>query len=102
MWFVKKPRAVTSWRSEDLTLLLLYTSTGLRREEVISLRGQDVTVEDDRIILSGRVKGGRYRAREVKDPEVRVALLDYLTSSDRLRVFRTDEPLWTRHNHTGK
>jgi len=84
----------------DLTLLLLYTSTGLRREEVISLRGQDVTVEEDRIILSGRVKGGRYRAREVRDPEVRAALLDYLTSSNRMRVFRTDEPLWTRHNHT--
>jgi integrase len=84
----------------DLTLLLLYTSTGLRREEVISLRGQDVTVEEDCIILSGRVKGGRYQAREVQDPEVRAALLDYLTSSNRLRVFRTDEPLWTRHNHT--
>ncbi len=84
----------------DLTLLLLYTSTGLRRDEVISLRGQDVTVEEDRIILSGRVKGGRYRAREVRDPEVRAALLDYLTSSNRLRVFGTDEPLWTRHNHT--
>lgn len=84
----------------DLTLFLLYTSTGLRREEVMSLRGQDVTVEEDRIILSGRVKGGRYRAREVQDPEVRAALLDYLTSSKRLRVFRTDEPLWTRHNHT--
>lgn len=84
----------------DLTLLLLYTSTGLRREEVISLRGQDVTVEKDCIILTGRVKGGRYRAREVRDPEVRAALLDYLASSNRLRVFRTGEPLWTRHNHT--
>lgn len=67
----------------DLTLLLLYTSTGLRREEVISLRGQDVTVEEDHIIFSGRVKGGRYRAREVQGPEVRAALLDYLTSSKR-------------------
>ncbi len=84
----------------DLTLLLLYTSTGLRREEVISLRGQDVTVEEGCIILSGRVKGGRYRAREVQDPEVRAALLDYLTASNRQRVLGTDEPLWTRHNHT--
>jgi site-specific recombinase XerD len=84
----------------DLTLLLLYTSTGLRREEVISLRGQDVTVEDDSIILGGRVKGGRYRAREVQDPEVRAALLDYLTASKRLHLFGTDAPLWTRHNHT--
>ena len=84
----------------DLTLLLLYTSTGLRREEVISLRGKDVMVEEDCIILSGRVKGGRYRAREVQDPEVRAALLDYLTTSNRLRVLGTDAPLWTRHNNT--
>jgi site-specific recombinase XerD len=84
----------------DLTLLLLFTSTGLRREEVISLRGQDVTVEKGCIILSGRVKGGRYRAREVRDPEVRSALLDYLTASNRLRVIGTDAPLWTRHNHS--
>ena len=60
----------------------------------------DAPIPGDRIILSGRVKGGRYRAREVRDPEVRVALLDYLTASNRLRVFRTNEPLWTRHNHT--
>jgi integrase len=83
----------------DLTLLLLYTSTGLRRKEVISLRGQDVTVEQDCLIISGLVKGGRYRAREVRDPEVRTALLDYLTASKRLHVLRTDAPLWTRHNH---
>jgi site-specific recombinase XerD len=84
----------------DLTLLLLYTSTGLRREEIISLRGQDVTVEKDCIILTGRIKGGRYRVREVQDPEVRAALLDYLTASNRLNVLRTDAPLWTRHNHS--
>jgi integrase len=84
----------------DLTLLLLYASTGLRREEVISLRVQDVTVEKDCIIISGRVKGGRYRAREVQDPEVREALLDYLAASSRMRVLRTDVPLWTRHNRS--
>ena len=83
----------------DLTLLLLYTSTGLRREEVISMRGQDVTVEKDRLIISGRVKGGRYRAREVQDPEVRTALLNYLTASKRLHVLRANAPLWTRHDH---
>jgi|GEM_PF-5368555 len=68
------PNLVKEAEERDLTLLLLYTSTGLRREEVISPRVQDVTVEDDRIILSGRVKGGRYRAREIRDPEVRAAL----------------------------
>jgi site-specific recombinase XerD len=84
----------------DLTLLLLYTSTGLRREEVISLRWQDVSIEQDGIIISGGVKGGRYRAREVQDPEVRAALLDYLTASKRLHVIGTDAPLWTRHNRS--
>jgi site-specific recombinase XerD len=83
----------------DLALLLLYTSTGLRREEVISLRGRDVTVEVDSLVIGGLVKGGRYRAREVQDPEVRAALLDYLSAAKRLHVLKTDAPLWTRHDH---
>lgn len=53
----------------DLTLLLLYTSTGLRREEVISLHGQDISVEKEGLIISGRAKGGRYRARAPDPPD---------------------------------
>lgn len=83
----------------DLALLLLYTSTGLRREEVISLRGRDVRVFEDKLIIGGRVKGGRYRAREVIDSETRAALLDYLTAAKRLHVLKTDAPLWTRHDN---
>jgi site-specific recombinase XerD len=83
----------------DLALLLLYTSTGMRREEVISLRGRDVTVLDAGLVIGGLVKGGRYRAREVQDAEVRAALLDYLSASKRLHVLKTDAPLWTRHDH---
>jgi site-specific recombinase XerD len=83
----------------DLALLLLYTSTGWRREEVIGLRGCDIRVMDDKLIIGGRVKGGRYRAREVNDEEVRSALLDYLTAARRLHVLKTDAPLWTRHDH---
>ena len=83
----------------DLALLLLYTSTGLRREEVISLRGRDVRVEDEGLIIGGLIKGGRYRAREVRDSEVRVALLDYLSAAKRLYVLKTDAPLWTRHDN---
>jgi site-specific recombinase XerD len=82
----------------DLALLLLYTSTGLRREEVISLRGRDVTVGDGGLVIGGMVKGGRYRAREVSDPEVRAALLEYLSAAKRLHVLKTDAPLWTRHD----
>ena len=83
----------------DLALLLLYTSTGLRREEVISLRGRDVTVGGAGLVIGGLVKGGRYRTREVRDPEVRAALLDYLSAAKRLHVLKTDAPLWTRHDN---
>jgi site-specific recombinase XerD len=83
----------------DLALLLLYTSTGLRRAEVISLRGRDVTVGDEGLVIGGLVKGGRYRAREVGDPEVRAALIDYLSAAKRLHVLKTDAPLWTRHDN---
>jgi site-specific recombinase XerD len=83
----------------DLALLLLYTSTGLRREEVIGFRGRDVQVTEEGLIIGGRVKGGRYRAREVRDPEAKSALIDYLTAAGRLHVLKTDAPVWTRHDH---
>jgi integrase/recombinase XerC len=83
----------------DLALLLMYTSTGLRREEVIGLRGRDIQITDEGLIIGGRVKGGRYRAREVRDEETKSALIDYLTAAKRLHVLKTDAPVWTRHDH---
>jgi site-specific recombinase XerD len=83
----------------DLALLLMYTSTGLRREEVIGLRGGDVQVTEEGLVIGGRVKGGRYRAREVRDPETKAALVGYLTAANRLHVLKTDAPVWTRHDH---
>jgi integrase/recombinase XerD len=82
----------------DLALLLLYTSTGLRREEVMGLRGRDVQVTAEGLIIGGLVKGGRYRAREVRDVETKAALLDYLTAAGRLHVLKMDAPVWTRHD----
>lgn len=82
----------------DLALLYIFTSTGLRREEVISLRGKDVQIKDENLVITGRVKGGRYRSREVNDPEVKKALLEYLTAAKRLHTLKTDAPLWTRHD----
>lgn len=83
----------------DLALLLIYTSTGLRREEVIGLRGRDIQVTEEGLVIGGRVKGGRYRAREVRDPETKAALLDYLAAAGRLHVLKTDAPVWTRHDN---
>jgi integrase/recombinase XerD len=86
----------------DYALLLLYITTGMRRNEVMSLRGKEVTVEGKRIIIRGRVKGGNYQGREVTDGRVRAALLDYLRSGRWLHVLREDQPLWTRHDGAGE
>lgn len=85
----------------DYALLLLFVATGMRRAEILSLRGRDVRV-DEGLILTSRVKGGNYAGREVAEPRVREALLDYLTAAGRLDVLRTDGPVWTRHDHAGR
>lgn len=54
------------------------------------------------LILTNHVKGGAYVGREVSDPLVKDALLDYLRSTKRLEVLRTDGPLWTRHDKAGR
>jgi integrase len=86
----------------DYAILLFFMATGMRRNEIISLRGRDIRVEDDRLILTNRVKGGTYIGREVGDPLVKDALIDYLRASGRLSVFKTDGPLWTRHDRAGR
>lgn len=82
----------------DYALLRLYVATGWRREEVISLRGSDVHVTD-KLIVSGRAKGGHYHAKEVRDPEVKDALLNYLAATGRLHALKSEAPLWTRHDN---
>ncbi|HYO91499.1 MAG TPA: site-specific integrase [Pyrinomonadaceae bacterium] len=85
----------------DYALLLMYLATGLRRQEVISLRGKDVHA-DETLILAYRAKGGDYRSREVREPQVKEALLDYLSSAGRMHALKTDAPLWTRHDRAGQ
>jgi integrase len=85
----------------DYAILLFFMSTGMRRSEVICLRGRDLKIAEG-IILTNRVKGGTYIGREISDPLVKEALIDYLTSCHRLSVLRTDAPLWTRHDFAGR
>ena len=91
-------------RSGDLTalrdyaLLVLYLTTGLRRSEIIGLRSGDVRLEEGKIMIRARIKGGDYWGREVDNPRAFAALRDYLRHSRRLTVLRTDEPLWIRHD----
>jgi integrase/recombinase XerD len=85
----------------DYAILLFFMATGMRRTEILSLRGRDIKV-DDSLILTNRVKGGTYIGREISDPAVKDALLDYLTAARRLTVFHTDAPVWTRHDYAGR
>jgi integrase/recombinase XerD len=86
----------------DYALLLFYLTTGMRRQEVIGLRGGSLKLDDDSMIMTGKVKGGDYVGREVRDPLLKEALLDYLSTSGRLNALKTDSPLWTRHDRAGR
>jgi len=86
----------------DYALLLLYFLTGLRRRELMSLRGTDLEIKEKGLILKYRRKGGKYGAREVLDAEAVDALIEYMTASGRQEVFGSDRPLWTRHDRAGR
>lgn len=86
----------------DYALLLFYLVTGMRRSEVINLRGRDVIERDGVLILKCKVKGSDYVDREVRDTAARDALIDYLAASGRPKALKTDSPLWTRHDRAGK
>ncbi|HEV2763792.1 MAG TPA: tyrosine-type recombinase/integrase [Pyrinomonadaceae bacterium] len=86
----------------DYALLLFYFLTGLRRTEVISLRGKDLEVRDGKLIIQYKRKGGKFTARELADPAALEALNDYLEASGRTNVMGSERPLWTRHDRAGK
>jgi len=86
----------------DYALLLFYFLTGLRRSEVISLRGKDLESKEGTLVVKYRRKGGKFTAREVADPSVREALTEYLKAAGRGNVLGTERPLWTRHDRAGK
>jgi integrase len=86
----------------DYALLLFYFLTGLRRSEVIGLRGNDLEIRDGSLIIKYRRKGGKFTAREVSDPSVLEALSQYLTAAGRGNVIGSERPLWTRHDRAGK
>jgi integrase len=86
----------------DYALLLFFFLTGLRRNEVISLRGTDLERKDGRLIIKYRRKGGKFVGREVEDSSVYEALFDYLATSRRQNTMGSERPLWTRHDRAGK
>ena len=86
----------------DYALLLFYFLTGLRRSEVIGLRGKDLDFKDGSLVIKYRRKGGKFTAREVSDPAAYEALKAYLEATGRQNVLESERPLWTRHDRAGK
>ena len=86
----------------DYALLLFYFLTGLRRSEVIGLRGSDLEFKDGALVIKYRRKGGKFTAREVSDTSPYEALRDYLGAAGRGNVLGTERPLWTRHDRAGR
>ncbi len=86
----------------DYALLLFYFLTGLRRSEVIGLRGKDLETRGGTLVIKYRRKGGKFTAREVADPSAYEALTDYLAAAGRENVLGSERPLWTRHDRAGR
>jgi len=86
----------------DYAVTLLYLFSGLRRNELFGLRGSDIELQEDGLIIRYKCKGGKFQRREVSHPDVREALVAYLKKSKRLSVLHTGEPLWTRQDRAGE
>jgi integrase len=86
----------------DYALLLIYFLSGLCRREVISLRGRDVELKGEGMVINYRRKGGRYQGRDLLESSAVRALLSYLEASGRGDVIGSERPLWTRHDRAGK
>jgi integrase/recombinase XerD len=86
----------------DYALLLFYFLTGLRRSEVIGLRGSDLEFKEGVLVIRYRRKGGKFAAREVSDHSALRALREYLEAAGRGNVLGSGRPLWTRHDRAGK
>jgi len=85
----------------DYAVTLFYLFSGLRRNELFGLRGNDVELQEDGLIIRYKRKGGKYQRREVGHSDVGAALIAYLKKSRRLSVLHTGDPLWTRHDRAG-
>jgi integrase len=81
----------------DYALLLFYVLTGMRRQEIIQLAWGDLEIGET-IVLTTQVKGGTYRTKEIEDPSVKAALLEYLAASGRLGTLSPESPLWIAHD----
>jgi integrase len=86
----------------DYALLLFYVYTGLRRNEVFSLRRKDLAEEDGKLIIKYKRKGGKWASREVCEPDVKQAVKDYLETARGINGQKSSGALWMRHDRGAK
>ncbi len=96
------PHESASYPKRDYAILLFFVMTGLRRNEVIGLKGKDLEFKDDRFLARCKVKGGDFVWREIGSIRVREALFAYLESCKRTEVLKSGRSIWTRHDKSGK
>ena len=84
----------------DYALWLMFITSGLRRAEILNLRGCDVEYYGEGLRIRTRLKGGEYTTRLLDEPAVREALDRYLRESKHYTVLTRKEasPLWLRHD----
>lgn len=85
----------------DYAMLVFYLLTGMRRAEVAGLQWGDLKINGG-IVVTVRVKGGDIENREISEPAVKAALLEYLSAAGCLDKMQADSPLWTRHDRAGQ
>ncbi len=64
----------------DHALLQFYVSTGRRRAEIISLRGNSIEIKTGRFFIKAKVKGGFFLNFELNDKTTKNALFDIKTT----------------------
>jgi integrase len=82
--------------------VLLFYFLGLRRSEVIGLRGKDLEFKEGAPVIKHRRKGGKFTAREAADPTAYEAPKDYLEAAGGMSVVESGRPPWTRHDRAGR
>lgn len=80
----------------DYAIFLFFVTTGMRRAEILNLKGKDIEIIDDGLLLKACVKGRDYLSRHIADLEVKESLLRYLKAAKRTYILGKDQPLWAR------
>lgn len=89
--------------ARDYAVFRFFTATGMRREEVINLGGEDIRIEENQILIHTRVKGGNYEWRTIDDDEVKTALERYLRLTKRKStVGQKGRALWVRFDRAAE